>query len=620
MSSSLHRGTPHRLRSDDTIPSTSSTRIDRPANGRRSRRSDGRAGLGLSIQGEISSTVLSTSLPEDDGMRLLRQRIQEIHGLKTTKEDKARRMQLLMTEDYRTLAPQVGRDGNSSSAAPLDRPFTPSSPNSMLSSDISYFSPESASSPTPDSQNPFNVLPADELPTYRPRVAHQLSSESVNKLDAAEHDSEEVDEPVLGCEHYVRNVKIQCFDCRKWYTCRHCHDAAEYHTLNRKKTENMLCMLCSTPQPAGEYCKQCGELAAWYYCGVCKLWDGDSTNRIYHCDDCGICRRGEGIGKDFVHCKRCNVCISIRYASKTNHTCIERATECDCPICNDYMFTSSASVAAMPCGHYMHKSCYMDYMLTAYKCPICKKSAVNMETQWNKLDAAIESQPMPTHFRDTRVIMHCNDCDAKSEGKYHWLGSKCAMCDSYNTTELRILGREQEGASVRDRNEESTSTSILTRPAGISPPSRSRTMPIPQGGGSYFLAVPENNGSESARPASPTATGISMGNVGIGSFSPYEMLQRFGRSLSPIRHYLATSEGETDGGEDDDDSELDFWGADGRFLSGDETDDEEDESSDDVSGSDENPSDEDGEEGEEGDEGRGRGRGAELEIDLIGHR
>jgi uncharacterized CHY-type Zn-finger protein len=96
---------------------------------------------------------------------------------------------------------------------------------------------------------------------------------------------------------------LQCHTCKRWYTCRFCHDQAEDHSLERRKTENMLCMLCTLPQPAAQWCKGCGECAASYFCGVCKLWDNDSAKSIYHCDDCGICRIGQGLGKDFFHCK-----------------------------------------------------------------------------------------------------------------------------------------------------------------------------------------------------------------------------------------------------------------------------------------------------------------------------
>ncbi len=65
----------------------------------------------------------------------------------------------------------------------------------------------------------------------------------------------------------------------------------------------MLCMLCSTPQKASDVCVNCGEIAANYYCNICKLWENRKSKPIYHCNDCGICRRGLGLGKDFFHCK-----------------------------------------------------------------------------------------------------------------------------------------------------------------------------------------------------------------------------------------------------------------------------------------------------------------------------
>lgn len=87
-------------------------------------------------------------------------------------------------------------------------------------------------------------------------------------------------------------------------------------------------------------------------------------------------------------------------------------------------------------------------METAYKCPICKKSAVKMDLQWRKLTSAIESQPMPEQFENARAIIQCNDCSRKSSVKYHWLGNQCDNCDSYNTNELRILnGPDSEEAA-----------------------------------------------------------------------------------------------------------------------------------------------------------------------------
>ena len=234
----------------------------------------------------------SDSLPADDGMRLLRARIHEIRALKVGDVDKARMMHGIMTERYNYLRPT-----SPSSFVSQDRPFTPTS-NQSVFSDVHYSSPLSNGTEI-DPENPFNLRPGDAEPTYRPRPSNPNPDAIIDDEDA---DMLE-EEASLGCEHYKRNVKVQCYECRRWYTCRHCHDAVEDHNLDRKKTQNMLCMACGTPQRASEHCTQCGTQSACYYCDICKLWDNNSSKKIYHCADCGICRRGEGIGKDYVHCK-----------------------------------------------------------------------------------------------------------------------------------------------------------------------------------------------------------------------------------------------------------------------------------------------------------------------------
>jgi DNA-directed RNA polymerase subunit RPC12/RpoP len=112
----------------------------------------------------------------------------------------------------------------------------------------------------------------------------------------------------------------------------------------------------------------------------------------------------------------------------------------------------------MPCGHYLHKECYNQYMETAYKCPTCKKSAVNMELQWQKLTQAIESQPMPEQFADTRAVIQCNDCSAKSSVKY-------------NTNELRIInGPESEQTANALLQVDSDAFSGARSPVSVSSP------------------------------------------------------------------------------------------------------------------------------------------------------
>lgn len=52
-----------------------------------------------------------------------------------------------------------------------------------------------------------------------------------------------------------------------------------------------------------------------------------------------------------------------------SHRCIERNTECDCPICGEYLFTSPETVVFMPCGHSIHQRCYNQHIKSCLPLP-----------------------------------------------------------------------------------------------------------------------------------------------------------------------------------------------------------------------------------------------------------
>lgn len=250
-------------------------------------------------RGDSGGSRSDGALPADDGMNHMRKRIIAIQRTDSSNEVKARLVHGLMTEKHNSSQQNlhINRAQSPGSMQSSERPFTPSSPKSMESLRRTV-SPPISSSSTTDPTNSFQLSPNDLKPTYRPKAPH-------DPKDGAQHDdSMEVEDVLkdLGCEHYKRNVKLQCSACHRWYTCRFCHDAVEDHNLNRRETKNMLCMLCECAQPAAGECTRCSERAAWYYCDVCKLWDDSPDKNIYHCNDCGICRVGEGLGKDFFHC------------------------------------------------------------------------------------------------------------------------------------------------------------------------------------------------------------------------------------------------------------------------------------------------------------------------------
>lgn len=249
------------------------------------------------------SGVGDGSLPEDDGMGPMRKRIIAIQRTDSSNEEKARLVHGLMTEKHNSSqqslhGPHFPRAHSIGSRYSSDRPWTPSSPKSTESS-RQTLSPPTSSSSYGEESNPFQLSPDDLKPTYH-RKALQPSKDGDQEGSSMEIEEATI---ALGCEHYKRNIKLQCSACNRWYTCRFCHDAVEDHMLNRRETKNMLCMLCGCAQPASEECALCSVRGAWYYCDVCKLWDDDSEKSIYHCNDCGICRVGKGLGKDFFHCK-----------------------------------------------------------------------------------------------------------------------------------------------------------------------------------------------------------------------------------------------------------------------------------------------------------------------------
>lgn len=251
---------------------------------------------------------------------------------------------------------------------------------------------------------------------------------------------------VLGCPHYQRACKLQCDTCRKWVPCRLCHDelqSEKMHLFERDKTQWIMCMRCQNVQRPSRACEKCQEEFAAYCCEICKLYDNDEAKDIYHCDKCGICRLGLGLGIDFFHCDKCQACLSIEL--QDNHKCIERATMSNCPICGDYMFTSVKPVVYMsPCGHAIHQHCFDEYTRHSYKCPHCQVTVLNMDAQFRVLDKEIEEQPLPEPYCHWMCIVSCNDCKGRSKCNYHILGLKCGHCLSYNTTQIKLIKPEND--------------------------------------------------------------------------------------------------------------------------------------------------------------------------------
>lgn len=542
-----------------------SASVATPSTPRSSTSTPPRDHLGFSVQARKPGGPI----PEDDGMSALRARIHDINALDLDQTEKAKLIHEVLLEGYRAARPHLESisPGKEPTAGEISREYRVPVPMTLES--LKFWQNQVGETAAAEK---FLLTDADLAPTYAPiRLPKNADGtrESVTPLDLL---------PPLGCAHYERNVKLQCSTCNKWYTCRFCHDAEEDHNLVRNQTKHMLCMLCGTPQKAAESCVNCGETTAQYYCNICKLWENRKSKPIYHCDDCGICRRGHGLGKDFFHCKTCRACITTSIES--SHKCIERSTDCDCPICGEYMFTSPKPVVFMPCGHSIHKKCYDQHMRVSYKCPICNKSLANMETQFRNLDLLIQAQPMPTEFRDTTAVVLCNDCSGRCTVPYHWLGLKCLICLSYNTVELQILGRNSE--MLQTANERQDETAVAAE-----------------------VIAPQPVNISSERPAGIRNRRRHSSSLHVDA--PHLVPDRTARSLSPQNmmpeHTLPTI---LAADEDSDNDILGIWGRSGEESSDDEEGEEYD------SDSDELPDMEDEEDEEEEEDPN--------EIVLIGHR
>jgi hypothetical protein len=227
-----------------------------------------------------------------------------------------------------------------------------------------------------------------------------------------------------------------------------------------------------------------------------------------------------------------------------NHKCIERSIDCNCPICGEYLFSSPKPVIFMKCGHSIHSHCHGEHLKTSYKCPICNKSCVNMESQFRSYDMAISSQPMPALYRDARAIILCNDCSAKSQTAYHWLGLKCAICDSYNTAQMQLLNmptREELRALSVPVQGEGESTAIESLGMVVPEAMTARLFP-------WLPRAPLN-----AQPPTPTPQ----------PSSPEAPLTGPAENAPPVNHQLP-DDGRVDDseGEEEEEDMLDFWGRD----------------------------------------------------------
>lgn len=235
----------------------------------------------------------------------------------------------------------------------------------------------------------------------------------------------------INCPHKKIKCNIISPCCGKEFMCSLCHD--EYysqksndHKMNGKKVTRIVCLKCEEYQDISNQCTKCNIKFAEYYCDKCKVF-GD-TNSGYHCDKCNACLLGPK--NKFSHCDGCGCCVEKRIIN--THKCLPNRMCGRCTICMDSM-ENGESIIIMKCGHSLHEKCYRSLIENSYKCPECFKTIKDMTQEFLLLDMDISRQPMP----ETKIIgIKCNDCEDMHNAKFHYLGTKCKKCGSYNTYEL----------------------------------------------------------------------------------------------------------------------------------------------------------------------------------------
>ncbi|KAH9410556.1 CHY zinc finger domain-containing protein [Ordospora pajunii] len=243
----------------------------------------------------------------------------------------------------------------------------------------------------------------------------------------------------MACQHYSNNNLLIFECCKKAYPCRLCHDMNEIHRSNRYEISKMQCILCNTKQQASQRCLACNTEVSRYYCNKCNLWDS-SGDRIFHCEECKVCRRGNA--EDAFHCDACQTCLLIN--GSREHVHVENATGRNCPICAEGMHECTEVLVLLRCGHSMHESCLLDYMKKAYTCPICSKPMGNTSMVDAKIRCLVDSEAELFSGVAELCSIECGDCGNPSKAVRGIVYNRCPFCGSCNT--IAMACREQQAA------------------------------------------------------------------------------------------------------------------------------------------------------------------------------
>lgn len=62
---------------------------------------------------------------------------------------------------------------------------------------------------------------------------------------------------------------------------------------------------------------------------------------------------------------------------------------------------------------------------------------------FNQIDLMLSNHVMPPEYDSVISSILCNDCEMKSNVKFHFVYHKCAYCKSYNTKVLNTFNEDE---------------------------------------------------------------------------------------------------------------------------------------------------------------------------------
>eukprot|EP01128_Nolandella_sp_AFSM9_P003230 TRINITY_DN137_c0_g1_i1.p1 TRINITY_DN137_c0_g1~~TRINITY_DN137_c0_g1_i1.p1 ORF type:complete len:528 (+),score=109.56 TRINITY_DN137_c0_g1_i1:39-1586(+) len=207
---------------------------------------------------------------------------------------------------------------------------------------------------------PQHLIFSNHLIAASDRLVQNASPHWKNTFKALYKQAVRKDKPAP-CRHYTRGNLIRAECCGDFFSCRFCHDATADHVIDRFSTKVMMCKSCHTVQEPAKNCSSCDAVMGSYFCLDCKLWSSHPEIDVYHCDKCGLCRLGKGLGIDNFHCDTCGICLSKNVFDR--HRCtVKGGLKTTCPHCDDptLLFYSREPVLLRHCGHGTHLRCFRE--------------------------------------------------------------------------------------------------------------------------------------------------------------------------------------------------------------------------------------------------------------------